>query len=318
MLDGALYRLGETRKVGFMTRNRFRPASIRRRTLVVVVAVMAPLATLGGAAPALAVEHHPKGIYAPFADCPLANTSVENCVFAQTKSGEFIVGTKTVPIVNTITLQGGFSGIESSIKFIGAEDGKTLSKTPQPVPGGLLGVVAPSFLPKFLQELFNEFINKGITGVTATTELAAPASSIGLNTENTLNEEGIALSLPVKIKLDNPFLGTSCYIGSNAHPVVIEFTTGTTSPPEPNEPISGKAGTFEEEDSFQLIRLKNNTLVNNSFAAPGAEGCGGILSFLVDPAVNAEVGIPAEEGHNTAILNSTLEVANATTVKASE
>jgi hypothetical protein len=283
-----------------------------------VVAVMAPLAALGGAAPALAVEHHPKGIFAPFADCPLANVSVENCIFAQTKSGEFIVGKKTVPIVNTITLQGGFSGSESSIKFVGAEDGNTLSKTPQPVPGGLLGILAPSFLPKFLQELFNEFINKGITGVTATTELAAPASSIGLNTENLLNEEGIALSLPVKVKLDNAFLGSSCYVGSNSHPIVIEFTSGTTSPPAPNKPIKGKAGTFEEEDGFLLIRLKNNSLVNNSFAAPGAEGCGGFFSFLIDPAVNAQLGIPAAAGHNTAILNGTLETANAAAVKASE
>lgn len=293
-------------------------ASIRRRTLVVAVAVMAPLAALGAASPALAVEHHPKPPFAQFAQCPLANAAVENCLFAQTKSGEFKVGKKTVPIVNTITLQGGFIGTEGNLKFVAAENGETLSKTPQPVPGGLFGIVAPSFLPKFLQELFNEFINKGITGATATTELAAPASSIGLNTENLIDAEGIALSLPAKVKLSNAFLGESCYIGSNSHPVVIEFTTGTTSPPPPNKPITGKPGTFEGEDEFLLIRLKNNTLVNNSFAAPGAEGCGGIFSFLIDPAVNAELGTPAAAGNNTAILNGTLETANAAAVKASE
>jgi hypothetical protein len=293
-------------------------AGIRKRTLVVAVAVMAPLAALGAASPALATVHHPTGIFAPFADCPLSNPSTENCIFATTKSGEFKVGKKTVPIVNTITLQGGFSGVGSIIKFIAAENGETLSKTPQPVPGGLLGIVAPSFLPKFLQELFNEFINKGVTGVTATAELAAPASSIGLNTGNILEEEGIGLSLPTKIKLSNPFLGENCYVGSNAHPVVIELTSGATSPPPPNKSIHGKAGTFEEEDEFLLIRLKNNTLVNNSFAAPGVEGCGGIFSFLIDPAVNAELGTPSPAGTNTAILNGTLETANAAAVKASE
>src|ERR1700685_4209641 len=154
-------------------------AGIRRRTLVVAVAVVAPLAALGVASPALATVHHPTGIFAPFADCPLSNSSTENCIFATTKSGEFKVGKKTVPIVNTITLQGGFSGAGSSIKFIAAENGETLWKTAQPVPGGLLGIVAPSFLPKFLQELFNEFINKGVTGVTATAELAGPARSHG-------------------------------------------------------------------------------------------------------------------------------------------
>jgi hypothetical protein len=293
-------------------------ASIRRRTLIVAVVVMAPLAALGAASPALAVVHHPTGIFAPFADCPLANKSINDCLFAQTKSGEFTVGKKTVPIVNTITLQGGFIGGEGNLQFVAAENGETLSKTAQPVPGGLLGILAPSFLPGFLQELFNEFINKGVTGVTATTELAAPASSIGLNTENLTEGTGIALSLPVKVKLSNAFLGENCYVGSNSHPVVIELTTGTTSPPAPNKPISGKVGTFEEEDSFALIRLKNNSLVNNSFAAPGVEGCGGIFSFLIDPAVNAELGVPAAAGHNTAVLNGTLETANAEAVRASE
>jgi hypothetical protein len=293
-------------------------ARVRRRTLVVAVAVMAPLAALGAASPAMAVEHHPKGIFAPFADCPLANKTINDCIFAQTKSGEFKVGKKTVPIVNTITLQGGFIGLEGNLKFVAAENGETLSKTPQPVPGGLLGILAPSFLPGFLQELFNEFINKGITGVTATTELAAPASSIGLNTENLIEEKGIALTLPAKVKLSNAFLGESCYIGSNAHPVVIEFTTGATSPPPPNKSIHGKAGEFQEEDEFALIRLKNNSLVNNSFAAPGVEGCGGIFSFLIDPAVNAELGTPSAAGTNTATLNGTLETANAEAVRASE
>ena len=301
-----------------MTWNKRDLTHVRRRTLVAVVAVMAPVAALAGAAPALAVEHHPKPPFEQFKDCPLGNSSVEQCILAETKSGEFIVGSKTVTIVNPITLQGGDSGSGTETKFVGAENGETLSKTAQPVPGGLLGVVAPSFLPKFLQEIFNEFINKGITGVTATAELAGPPSSIGLNSEALVGGEGIALALPVKVKLSNPFLGEGCYIGSEAHPVVIEFTTGTTSPPEPNKPISGKIGKFEEEDSFALIRLKNNSLVNNSFAAPGAEGCGGLLSFLIDPAVDAEVGIPAAAGHNTAVLTGTVETANAAAVKASE
>jgi hypothetical protein len=303
-----------------MTEKGFRfVASGRRRVLVAIVAaVVGPLAALGTASPAFAIEHHPTGIFAPFADCPLANTNLTYCILAKSKTGEFKVGKKTVPIGSIITLQGGFIGTEGELKFVGAEDGNTLSKTPQTVPGGLLGVVAPSILPTFLQEIFNEFINKGPTGVTATTELAAPASSIGLDTENLLEQSGIALSLPVKVKLSNPFLGESCYIGSNAHPIVIEFTSGTTSPPEPNKPISGKVGELEGEDGFLLVRIKNNSLVNNSFSAPGAEGCGGILSFLVDPAVNAEIGLPAPAGENTAVLNSTLETAFANTVRESE
>lgn len=293
-------------------------AKMPRRSFILAMALIAPAATLGLASSASAVVHHPKPPYVPFADCPLTNPAVEECIVATTSSGEFTVGKKTVPIKNPITLQGGTIETGGKLTFVGAEDGNTLSKTPQAVPGGLLGIVAPSFLPKFLQELFNEAINKGPTGVTATTELAAPASSIGLSTNNLVFGEGIALSLPVKVKLSNPFLGESCYIGSNAHPIVIEFTTGTTSPPPPNKPLKGNPGELEIEEGGNLLIINKNSLVNNSFAAPGAEGCGGILSFLVDPAVNAELGIPATAGHNTAILNGKLEQADAAAVKASE
>jgi hypothetical protein len=296
------------------------PQSKRRSHVakLTIGALCALAASLALAAPALAANH-PKGAYAKFADCPLANPATELCLFAKTESGEVVIGKKAVPIVNAITLQGGLHEVaEEDLEFIAAEDGNSLTKAAQPVPGGLLGIVAPSFLPKFLQESFNEFINKGITGVTATTELAAPASTIGVNLNHLVEAEGAALTLPIKIKLDNAFLGSNCHVGSNAHPILIELTTGTTSPPAPNKPITGKVGEVKFEEEFTIVKISNNSLVNNSFAAPGAEGCGGIFSFLIDPAVNAQLGIPSAAGHNTAILNGTLNEGVAAAVKASE
>jgi hypothetical protein len=291
-----------------------------RIALASVLGVIAPLATLGLTSPALAVEHHPTGEFAPFYDCPLSIEKLNDCVLAETSSGEFTVGKRNVPIVNTVTLTGGFKVNKETglLEFFGAESGNTLSKTPQPVPGGLLNIVAPGFLPKFLQEIFNNFINEGITGVTATNELAAPATSIGLSTENLLAEKGTALSLPLKIKLSNLFLGESCYVGSNSAPIVINFTSGTTEPPLPNKPIKGSAGTLEANEAFTLITLNGGRLVNNSFAAPAAAGCGGFLSFLIDPAVNAALGLPSAAGTNTAILQGKLSTANAKAVLASE
>jgi hypothetical protein len=58
--------------------------------------------------------------------------------------------------------------------------------------------------------------------------------------------------------------------------------------------------------------------VNNSFAAPAAEGCGGLFSFLIDPAVDAQLKIPSAAGNNTAILNGTLNQGVAEAIKASE
>ena len=286
----------------------------------VLLALVTPLAALGLASPALATEHHPKGEFAPFADCPLSTPGLSDCVLAESSAGEFTVGNRSVPIRNTITLQGGFIVNEKTgvLEFVGAENGETLSKTPQYVPGGLFNIVAPKYLNKEQKEKFEEFVNKGITGVTETTELAGPASDIGLSTENLLFEEGTALSLPVKIKLGNAFLGSSCYIGSNSSPIVIDFTTGTTSPPEPNKPIKGAAGKFEHNEAFTLITLSGGRLVNNSYAAPEVAGCGEPFSSLVDKAVDAALGLPAAAGHNTAILEGKLSTANAAAVKASE
>jgi hypothetical protein len=295
-----------------------RLAPIRMRSLAVVLGAVVPLAMLWSASPALAVEHHPAGEFAPFADCPLSNSALSDCVLAETSAGEFTVGKKTVPINKTITLQGGFIEEETGLKFVGAEDSNTLSKVALYVPGGLFGIEPPKSWPKEAKDKFEEMVNKGLTGVTETTELAAPANDIGLNTTNLIFEEGTALSLPVKIKLSNFLLGESCYIGSNAQPILINFTTGTTSPPEPNKPIKGSAGKLEHNEAFSLITLSGGKLVNNSFAAPGAEGCGEPFSGLVDKLVDSELGLPSAAGHNTAILEGKLSTANAEAVRASE
>jgi hypothetical protein len=254
----------------------------------------------------------PKGEYAVFADCPLSNPALSGCVQAKTESGQFTVGKQTVPITKPITLQGGFIEEESgALKFVAAADGNTLSKTPQNVPGGLLNLINCTEISNFIERLACQLVfeNK-TTGVTATTELAAPASAIVLNDENLLLGTGTALSLPIKVHLENPFLGSECYIGSNSAPIVIPFTTGTTSPPPPNKPIKGSPGelVFGPEG---VLTVSKNSLVNNSFAAPGASGCGGVFAFLLDPIIDGKLGIPAAAGHNTAILNGTLKQAGA-------
>lgn len=268
---------------------------------------------------AFGASHHPTGAFSSFGECPLSRATLAACVFSESNGGFFQVGKKTVPLVNPVVLQGGIeAGEGGEQKFFAAENGETLVKTPQPVPGGLLGIEAPAWWPKFLRDLFNETINNGFTGVTATVELAGPASSIKLNTLNLILGSGTALSLPTKIKLSNPFLGSNCYIGSTGSPVVIDFTSGTTSPPPPNTPIKGAVGSVVGSEGGTLVTISGGKLVNNSFAAPGASGCGGIFSFLVDPLVNSILGAPSPAGTNTAILEGKIQTGAAPAVRASE
>jgi hypothetical protein len=292
----------------------------RRLLASLLAAAIASLAVLAFASSAFATK--PTGEWAQFGDCPLSNPSVSICVFAQTKSGEFKIGSTSVPITKTTTLQGGLEVIEEGNKevFINAADGNTLSKTPQTVPGGLLKIVAPEFFGEPLSKIFNEFINKGLTGVTATTELAG---QVKLDVNSIVTKTGIGLTLPVKVHLENSFLGSKCFIGSNAHPITVDFTTGTTSPPPPNTPITGAIGEFGTKGEGTILTLTNNSLVNNSFAAPEAEGCGsqilfGLFTGIIDSAVDSQLGLPSAAGHNTAILTGTQELAVAEAVLASE
>jgi len=282
------------------------------RRLIIAAAALAMLLV---PSQALAQSHNPTGEFAQFNECPLNNPSVTACIYSESDGGFFQMGAKTVPLVNPVVLQGGQTPVGL---FVGAENGETLSKTPQPVPGGLLGIEAPVWWPSWLQDWFNDHIDEGFTGVTATVELAGPASKIIVNPLALLEEMGTALSLPAKIKLSNVLLGSNCYIGSDSNPVVLDFTSGETSPPPPNEPISGSAGELTVNPEGTLVTLSGGSLVNNSFAAPEADGCGGIFSFFIDPLVNDLIGLPSPAGTNTAILEGKIQNAAASAVKASE
>jgi len=268
-------------------------AGVRVRALGIVGAVCA-LTLLVGAAGAKADL---KSEYAVFNDCPLDDPTVSLCIVSTVSSGEFVIGSKTVPINRTVTLQGGLPKNTLST-LVPAADGETLSKTPLQLPGGLVGL---EVLPP-------------LTEVTATAEQAGP---IQVDLENALAGQGLAVSLPLKVKLDNPSLGNACYIGSGGEPVLLSLTTGTTSPPPPNGPLSGSRG---HASSFagrgKIATATGTSLVDNAFAAPGVNGCGGILSPVVDPAVDLDAGLPAAAGRNTAIMNGEVVLTEPNFVKA--
>lgn len=270
-----------------------------------VVVALAALGLAGTAAAKLT------GNYTKFAQCPFTNLEVKKCVYAVTESGEVVLGSKKVPIVNPVVLQGG-SGkpVKGVAPFFAATNGITLSKAAQPVPGGLAGLVnCKEISEPFIRFSCELFFENGVTGLNSTLELAKPASEIRINEAALAAEEGVALQLPVKVHLENPFLGSGCYVGSSSSPLLWNLTTGTTSPPEPNKPITGTGGegTFIEEG--RIIETKGTVLVDNAWSAPGATGCGGFLvELILDPVINAAAGLPAAAGHNTAILNNTTSV----------
>jgi hypothetical protein len=124
----------------------------------------------------------------------------------------------------------------------------------------------------------------------------------------------------VRVHLKNPLLGNACYVGSESSPIELHLTTGATSPNPPNKSIKGKVGKESNHEEFGhfLLKLKENSLVDNAFSVPTAEGCGELLSFIIDPIVDSKLKLPSADGNNTAILNGELNTATAEAVEASE
>jgi hypothetical protein len=280
---------------------------VRVLAMAVVVVVV-----LAGALPAFAVDAAPAGVDAPFADCPLKNALVELCVDSVTTGGELRIGRMVVPITKTFTsLEGGLHESQTTglLTFLAGEDGKVMQRTSIPVPGGLSGVLEASALPSSLRTAFDTLVNSGLGGLTATVELAGLPSAIHINTTNALFEEGVAVEEPMRMKLNNPFLGENCYVGSASDPIELQATDGTTSPPAPNKPIKGIAGGLELFDEENVVQLTGNLAVDNAFAVPAASGCGGSLAPMLDRAIDSRIGLPSPPGRNALIAYNTVREA---------
>jgi hypothetical protein len=283
----------------------------RTRALLTAFVVVA-LASLGLAGSASAKL---TGAFTQFEQCPFSNLEVKRCLYSPTEGGEVVLGSKKVPIVNKVILQGGYGkATEGFAKFYEAKNGITLSKAAQPVPGGLAGIVPEASSPFLVKALIKFFFENSLTGLNSTLELAKPASEIRISESHLAEKEGIALKMPVKVHLENPFLGKSCFVGSSSSPINLELTTGKTSPPAPNKSIEGTAGELELFEEGSVLKLSNAVLVDNSWSAPGASGCGGIIGFLVNPIINSQLGTTTA-GHNTAILKNTVNTATGFAVR---
>ena len=267
-------------------------ARTRGGRMLLIALAAACMALLGASAPAMAYKEvkgqAAKEYFKKFVDCPV--TAGEYCTYAETLSGEFKLGSKTAPIENPLVLQGGLKSLgtlqEITLPLIpplyGAEE---VSKTSQKLPGGLTGIEGIGGEVSATAEL-----------ITGGTVLVAPANLFGVEP---------AVTLPIKIHLQNEMLGENCYIGSDEDPIVLHLTDFTTDPPAGTEPISGKKGEEVSINRGRGFELLGNTLVDNTFAVPAATGCGtnALLVPVVTALVNTDAGLPSAAGKNVAILN---------------
>jgi hypothetical protein len=235
---------------------------------------------------------------ADFAHCPVNVTAVATCLFSSTTSTTFEIGSTTVTSSSPTTLSLGLKYTKSGKPVVVLpDDGTQALQSPAiPVPGGVTGIPGAGLGP---------------LAVTVTPQLLGRPS---VNLGNLLTGSAPGLTLPIDVLVSTPtgLLGPDCTIGGAANQIVLELTTGTTDPPGPNTPISGSPGTVTTT-SKGLITVSAMTLVDNSFAVPGADNCG--QGGILDPVLDLQKGLPSAAGSNTAILSGSSYTAPAKLVR---
>jgi hypothetical protein len=250
-----------------------------RKILVAAGATLASMALLASAADAAT----PAPPYQDFAGCPSTteNEFVASCIKYTFSGGSIGIGNRQVPVTNPIVLRGGFEQITGN--FIYNNEGGIVPAK-QTVPGGLIGLTGLPWLDEALG-------SKEQLKLYATVELAGNPGSVS----------DPVLNLPVKIHLENPALGTSCYVGSNASP--INLALNATVP---------AAGLLPEEGREEVLTsVEPGTYADNTYAVPGANGCKlkvGPFQVPIDEFVDDAYGLPAAAGHDTTTLDYTFSV----------
>ena len=253
-----------------------------KRAMTLVIA-MAGLCVAAPSASAIAPG------FEDFAGCPNTPATVQLCLRSEVNSGSIQIGSTNTPINKKIVLSGGLNFANGVISY-NSQGG--LQAPPLNVPGGLTGLTG---LSEFIINLITFGANK----------VEAQAILVGTPISDLSDPDNTTLILPLRLKLINPFLTSTCSIGSAANPVTLHVTTGTTNPPLPNTPISGHVEPLVPGTPDGSLISTPNTLVDNAFSAPGASGCDLIGFGLLNGLVNARVGLPSAAGRNTAIMANT-------------
>lgn len=139
--------------------------------------------------------------------------------------------------------------------------------------------------------------------VRANLEPAGELRNLNLSIGEAGPEAEAFFELPVKMHLQANGLGPSCYIGTDADPIVL-------APGPSKEPTGFKFGADPNGFKVEALAFEGAAFKDESFAVPGASGCGPIDpatgTHSLNEEVNALIGLPAISGGSVAVLDNVL------------
>lgn len=244
------------------------------------------------------------GTWAPFTRCPVddsamlaadGSTTAPLCLASHSPSGSITLGNTTATTGASDLQLGVLSGSTSSLV---SPSGGGLVADPAKIPGGLLGLMCPSNVP-LITQICQALTDNSLNNVIATVQPAGAPSNFDVSAG--LSSGKPILTLPVKIHLQNPFLASTCTIGSDSQPILLK-PANLTTPTSGFTRFDGDGTPDPTNGDLLRIDLSGASQGDDSFAVPGATGCGGL--GLLDAAINLKTGLPSPAGKNKLVLNS--------------
>ncbi|MFF9148038.1 hypothetical protein ACWGBV_32860 [Streptomyces sp. NPDC055051] len=281
---------------------------ITARTKLATVSALTALGAFASMGTATAAAPVLNGGWGPSTRCPVDATPMittdgldtsPQCIVSYSLSGSIKLGNTTVTTGKTNLQMGVVQNADGTNSVVGPAGGALIADSAT-VPGGLMGLMCPSDIP-FITNICRQLSDGKLNKITATMESVGTPSNFD-QIAGVLTDQPI-VTLPVRIRLQNPFLGDNCYIGTKANPILLR-------PKNLDAPSFGVTrfdgdGTANEEGDMSRIDLLGSTQYDDSFAVPGATGCGLGLLGIIDAAVNLKTGLPSAAGKNKLTLNNT-------------
>ncbi len=260
------------------------------------------LLTLASVAPSSASTEL-NGLWGPFTRCPVDDpamlaadgaTDVAICISSGSASGSIKLGSSQVPTGRT-DLQAGVITHSNGTSTVVSPAGGALIADPAQLPGGLLGLMCPSDIP-LVSDICRQLTDNTLNRVTAKVQSVNTPTDFKL-LSGVVQGKPI-LAVPVRIKLENPFLGDRCYIGSASAPIVLRPQNLTT--PAVSTERFDPDGTANAAGVLGRLNAVGADQGDTAYAVPGANGCG--LLGALDFAVNLKSALPSAAGNNNVVL----------------
>jgi hypothetical protein len=251
---------------------------------------------LGVAAPASAYQGAPAPGWGAFSQCPVTatvapagNGKVKVCIKGNAGEGTINIGGLDTTFKGPGIVQGGTGQLGGPATWADALDGQSYSAPEQLLAKPVMAALGnPSGVtPPAQSQVYVE---------------SQQAGPILFGFESS----GTVTTIPLSFHLINPLLGPDCHVGTPKDPIVLNLTTGTSGS------LTGTLGTVNVARK-SILYTEGTEVVDNTFSAPGATGCG--AGGLWDNAIDTNNGLPSASGSNEAILYGSFDLASAANVK---